>query len=392
MKKIKFNSNKGITLIALIITVIVLLILAGTAISISINGGDIFGRASQARESWNTAVANEQNKINEVWNILDSMTGGNGEATPTTTPEDTPTPTPAGITMTLKANNEATGTEVTITEANFAQHLGKIVTNYSGAPTTVTVGSNIYNVSNTYRLYWIDWTNKYGDGAGTIYLKADCTSDNNFVQGESTGATIDAVSAYNSATPKIRNLNPEMYKTGKTPPAVGSENMEAVRWLTNPNNWNSLKTGVNTSIANKVNYVIGAPSLEMMMDSYNAHYNLTGDTPDYSDITAGTRRKIFYTYPLGSYNYGYVVGPNADNDVEYSTSTSNNSVYTDSSIDGMYYPGTNNYYWLASPSDYSSLGVMCVNSECGGFVYYGDISNDCNAFCPLVSLQSDVQL
>ena len=66
---------------ALVITVIVLLILAGTAISIAINGGDIFGKASQARESWNSAVATEEQKVNEVWQILNTMTGGNTQPT-----------------------------------------------------------------------------------------------------------------------------------------------------------------------------------------------------------------------------------------------------------------------------------------------------------------------
>ena len=65
--------SKGITLIALIITVIILLILAGTAISIAINGGDIFGKANKAREMWNEAVAEEETKIKEVLGILDSI-------------------------------------------------------------------------------------------------------------------------------------------------------------------------------------------------------------------------------------------------------------------------------------------------------------------------------
>ena len=65
------KNKKGITLIALIITVIVLLILAGTAISIAINGGDIFGKASQARAEWNISVENENN---EIINLLDVFT------------------------------------------------------------------------------------------------------------------------------------------------------------------------------------------------------------------------------------------------------------------------------------------------------------------------------
>ena len=65
------KSQKGITLIALIITVIVILILAGTAISIAINGGDIFGKASEAREGWNIAVQKEQTEIDNVLSLLD---------------------------------------------------------------------------------------------------------------------------------------------------------------------------------------------------------------------------------------------------------------------------------------------------------------------------------
>lgn len=59
------KKENGITLIALIITVIILLILAGTAISIAINGGDIFGKASQARAEWNEAVAEEESELNK---------------------------------------------------------------------------------------------------------------------------------------------------------------------------------------------------------------------------------------------------------------------------------------------------------------------------------------
>ena len=63
--------KKGITLIALIITVIILLILAGTAIAISINGGDIFTKTSEAREKWNLNVEEEQSSTQEVLDILD---------------------------------------------------------------------------------------------------------------------------------------------------------------------------------------------------------------------------------------------------------------------------------------------------------------------------------
>ena len=76
-----FKEKNGITLIALIITVIILLILAGTAISISINGGDIFGKTNQARENWNIAVAEENTIINNYVKYLEQYSEGNGGET-----------------------------------------------------------------------------------------------------------------------------------------------------------------------------------------------------------------------------------------------------------------------------------------------------------------------
>ena len=70
MKRINIISNKGITLIALVITVIILLILAGTAISISINGGDLFGRSQNAVAQYNNRVAEEEDAL---YNVLEYM-------------------------------------------------------------------------------------------------------------------------------------------------------------------------------------------------------------------------------------------------------------------------------------------------------------------------------
>lgn len=78
-KSEKQKSKRGITLIALVITVIILLILAGVAISLTIDGGGLFSKANQAATEWNSAVARENEKINEIWNILNQT----GETTPT---------------------------------------------------------------------------------------------------------------------------------------------------------------------------------------------------------------------------------------------------------------------------------------------------------------------
>ena len=66
MKKDRKYAEKGITLVALVITVIVLLILAGTTISIAVNGGDLFTKASSTRDLWNEKVDEEENAVNEL--------------------------------------------------------------------------------------------------------------------------------------------------------------------------------------------------------------------------------------------------------------------------------------------------------------------------------------
>ena len=72
-QKTKRQKQKGITLIALVITVIVLLILAGTAITLSINGGNLFSKTNEAANEWNTAVAKEKTAMKKVLSVLDEL-------------------------------------------------------------------------------------------------------------------------------------------------------------------------------------------------------------------------------------------------------------------------------------------------------------------------------
>ena len=62
------KDQKGITLVALVITVIVLLILAGTAITIAINGGDLFGKSSNAVTQFNNKVNDENVELDNLIN------------------------------------------------------------------------------------------------------------------------------------------------------------------------------------------------------------------------------------------------------------------------------------------------------------------------------------
>ena len=54
------KQQKGITLVALVITIVVLIILAGVAISLTLSDNGIFNRAKTARDDYQHA-ANEEN-------------------------------------------------------------------------------------------------------------------------------------------------------------------------------------------------------------------------------------------------------------------------------------------------------------------------------------------
>mgnify|MGYP000448725667 CR=1 FL=1 len=81
----KAKEKRGITLIALVVTIVVLLILAGITINMLFSNGGIFKTAQDAANAWNEATINEQESLNnlaeQIENLVNGQTGG-GEETP----------------------------------------------------------------------------------------------------------------------------------------------------------------------------------------------------------------------------------------------------------------------------------------------------------------------
>ena len=77
MLKEALRKNKGITLIALVVTIIVLLILAGISIAMLTGQNGILNRASEAQEKTGTAQTEELVKLS----VTDAITQGLGELT-----------------------------------------------------------------------------------------------------------------------------------------------------------------------------------------------------------------------------------------------------------------------------------------------------------------------
>ena len=75
MKKL----NQGITLVSLVITIIVLIILAGISINLTLGEEGIFTLAQKARENMELAQIEEQEKLNTLYTEFDFNTEGEGE-------------------------------------------------------------------------------------------------------------------------------------------------------------------------------------------------------------------------------------------------------------------------------------------------------------------------
>ena len=84
------NRQNGITLIALVITIVVLIILAGVAINLTIGENGIFNKAKQAKEDYKIAANEEQEGIANVEVPIDEITGGTSNPTVEYAPYDNP--------------------------------------------------------------------------------------------------------------------------------------------------------------------------------------------------------------------------------------------------------------------------------------------------------------
>ena len=67
------RNKKGITLIALVVTIVVLLILAGVTISLLLDENGIIAKSKDARARWNNAQMNEEKNMGEIDKTLDEI-------------------------------------------------------------------------------------------------------------------------------------------------------------------------------------------------------------------------------------------------------------------------------------------------------------------------------
>ena len=365
--KTKFKNAKGITLIALVITIIVLLILAGVTIATLTGDNGILNQAGKAKYKTTEAESIERVQVEvagsygldgtidkdqlnkNLGNIAGLKIGESNFGGENIVKELPATVTVNGYDIQITSNGGVRKYDpLAEIIANPQAYYGKKVTNYKASDSD----------TNTYRIFYVDKDNYFKDGYNTIYLKADYTGGGS------------CSTSYDASQTLIKRMNPLWATKGNTVAAktttISNQNEQAAAWLCDPSKWTAYCD------TDKANYAIGGPSVEMYVKSYNQTH---GDDALGCQYQTNTVPGYIYKVKDTIQNSGWYTN---DNTLDYSMT-----------YKSMYCGQNGNKtesWWLASPSASSSHGVCNVygfGASLDRYVYGISIG-----VSPLVSLKS----
>ena len=267
-------------------------------------------------------------------------------------------------TITIKgkvSTNVSTTCTVTVTKptvsvtaeqiaANKEKYYGKVAENYTQGGLT-------------YKIFYVDKENKFGDGANTVYLKADYKD---LISSTIISLTTDDIQKY-------KNMNPVWNAArGTVAQSSWNNNEKASAWLCAPSQWT---TYVDST---KANYAIGAPSADMYVASYNDVKHDTGTAKGGLSAEYSAKDTPGYIYKVNGtlYNGGHSTD---DGTLDYK---GYNSMYAGKN------GSKTGYWWLASPSSYGSYFACIVGGSNAGLNYNG--CSRVGGVGPLVSLKSGI--
>ena len=338
--KTKFKNAKGITLIALVITIIVLLILAGVTIATLTGDNGILNQAGKAKDKTTEAESIERVQVEvagsygldgtidkdqlnkNLGNIAGLKIGESNFGGENIVKELPATVTVNGYDIQITSNGGVRKYDpLAEIIANPQAYYGKKVTNYKASDSD----------TNTYKIFYVDKDNYFKDGYNTIYLKADFSGNVSFL------------TSYDASQTLIKKMNPLWATKGNTVAAktttISNPNEQAAAWLCDPSKWTAYCD------TDKANYAIGGPSVEMYVKSYNQTHG---------DDALGCQYQT-----NGAPGYGYKVNNTIQNNGLYTNDTLDYSMTYKSMYCGQNGKKTGSW-WLASPSANSSADVCYV--------------------------------
>ena len=378
------RKNRGITLIALIITIIILLILVGVSINLAIKG-DLFGSAEKAVSGTNDKVAQEQTRVDELVGELERVESQNAVHNWQYTDS-----TRAKIRCTCtrcKAFNDGDSTGRTL---NIGQQIGE--TESKTASTSITSAKSGRDSDQTLALNaeetkWVvfGYEDKDKDGLNEVLLLTTEHPTTNKIY-------FKGAAGYNNAVDEVNRMCKELYGTNAR--------------------------GITIEDVNRALGYTPAGGIYDLNDTWNTTGNLTTKLKDLGDMWTAIKNNNNTNYSgkyydpshpegisdsgaaLGEYElngYGYAIDSTVDAPAELQVS-SEISATAKAMIFGS--SKTNYGYWLVSRGVVAGSGAVIFGPgsvgygrafSCGGlFSSGGDAENDGFGLRPLVPLTSEI--
>jgi len=360
------SSNRGITLIALIITIIVMLILVAVTVSIAVNSG-LFGHASNAAKSWNQAQEQEQKLANGELNFtVGDKTYNSIDSYLTENP-----------TFTTNRSSLKVGDYVNYTPDTASDYLlaGSVSGYYTDETTKTTVDQTIPQENLTWRIMNIN-----SDGSVELISSAPTTATVGFAN--SIG--------YNNGVLVLNDICKKQYSNSSLHATGRSLNLVDIE-----ENFNPAGIAARDACKSNDNIQYGNPK------TYGSGYSNAPDIYDHVGTSAEEESKNYYTTPTTATHSDKVSLTTIQ--TAYFLNSSNFGNYFDDKTFHELVASTGKTYWLASRA------VGCSNAGCARFCLHivdndwsinscnlfssnGEVTNANRAVRPIVTLGSDVKI
>ena len=350
MKELK---EKGITLVALVVTVIILLILAGVTINIALSKNGLFRRARESAKGYKNVSKNEIEILDNLDKTLAELSGETG-----------------GIGSSDIARNlkEYQGKYVDIgLDTNGNSQVDDWEIFYAGNGRIFLIAADYVTTSK------LESWNVIGSGT--------TLNTNGFDQ------TLGTYNVYWS-TPKtflrLPDLNVVMHTGYSLDNNKINPNSIAVSHLLNTDAWSGIKkaAGKNASI----DFVIGGPTLEMWCAAWNKAVEGDGDFVEINPEPDTSGYKVKTSIVTDSWLY--MDGTQTELGDKLTTLGEKYKTFFPHTESSSY--NDCNGYWLASPSAFNSSRL--VHIYCRGGLMANECSNCDACVRPVVALASGVKI
>lgn len=380
------KNKNGITLIALVITIVVLIILAGVSINIITGDNGLITKTKEASKKQEIVELIEKLRLDildlQTEKVLDDdeMTTGDVKKLIEKNNYGSVVEDDEGNIVSLipvgKTEEEAIDFKQIYSEnIKVGQAISKFVKTILKNPSEYYGKKVKYTGTEAIEKY--QWQIFYADENYVYLTTNDFVNDKYWIKKDGTkigrAGFSEAIDQYEGMTditdPRLRELNKSFYDAGYTGNTI---NGKSVAYMMDTEVWNqNFKSG-------EALYAIGGPSIELFVKSYNKAYNLTGN-------------KEMKAKAFSEYGYKVSIDGGATWEEQFTSIFSVADVTDKEKLYVRKYEGSGlSACWIASGAKRSDNSIIYINCINGG-IRYNKYNVTYSGFRPIVCFSSSTE-